>query len=208
MEIDNPTEKFSIAKVKIDKKRFILNELDPKKEDVEVVSFIVPKTIEEARSAYCHNPSFNMAVDLYASKENKTPEEVLLNNLQMGLHVRSELLGESKESKSERLEKSPLVQSKNKNRETIESLRRKYVDGYIDIFKFEREIDKILNEDQSIKYDIKDYLIYHEPIEQSRFLDFIENETMYSRREAISCLRELMEDNEISYTIEYNLQIE
>jgi len=78
----------------------------------------------------------------------------------------------------------------------------------IDVVKIEKKVDKILNEDQSIKYDIKDHLIYHEPIEQTIFLDFIENETIYSRKEAVSYLREMMEDNEVSYTSEYKLQIE
>lgn len=93
-------ESATVAEVEVDREEFTLNKHELHKKEVDYIALRVPDTLEEARSAFCYDPVFNTAVEIFASKKNKRVETVLSENLMKMIQIRSELIaGEVRNNK-------------------------------------------------------------------------------------------------------------
>lgn len=103
--------------------------------------FEVPRTFEEARSAYAYDPVFNAAIDVYCDRKRMRPEECLRENTGMLLHVEKRLLGDLRRPRPE-----AMAPNMNKTEPTIRELKQMFVEDELTIQEFERRVEKRLAE--------------------------------------------------------------
>jgi len=120
----------------------------------EIMAFMLPLKLDKARSAYCYDPTFQMAIDVYCDRNNQRPEEALSDNLGHRLTVEKRLLqptisaptfdstppepdsGKRAEDVSDRRDDTSEV--------TISELKAMYAKGEIDILTFENRVEEVL----------------------------------------------------------------
>jgi hypothetical protein len=154
-------------KVEVDRDEWTLNKHEFNKENIDIISFQVPKTLRKARSAFCHDPMFNMAVETYASQVNKTPEKVLENNLRKLLHCRAEMIkgrtGRRNQTVSvegvnslvndvDNQSNKQEVDKEEKEVETLQSVKQEYVEGKINIYEFEDKVEDVLDREDDVYF--------------------------------------------------------
>ena len=128
----------------------------------DIVAFRVPDTLKKARSAYCYDPVFRQAIDVFCKE--KSPDEALSENTKMMLQIEKRLLVGSesialpeqssagfKRKGNTDPEPKPLSKFKSQfgpetksKSEKLEDAKKEYVDGEISILTFENRVEKIL----------------------------------------------------------------
>ena len=143
-------------KIKPEREEYDLHRHEPHRER-NVITFAVPNTLPKARSAYCHDPTFQLAVDVYSQRHGGTAEEVLKNNLQMNLTVESSLMGvaesdlkpeitvSSEVAQTETDETNENEGDEKKDEPTVMELKQQYVEGEINIWEFEDKVEDVID---------------------------------------------------------------
>jgi hypothetical protein len=159
-----PTE----IKVEPDRDEWTLNKHDFNKKDVDIISIQIPRTLQKARSAFCHDQMFNMMVETYASQVNKTPEKVLENNLRKLLHCRAEMINGMTGHRNQAVSVEGVnglvndVDNQNNQQEaeeeeqeveTLQSVKQEYVEGKINIYEFEDKVEHVLDREDDVYFD-------------------------------------------------------
>ena len=103
--------------------------------------FMLPDTLEAARSAYAYDPVFNAAVDIYCDRKRMRPEQCLRENLAHLLHVEKRLLGATDE-----FVPNAMTPNLNKTEPTVRELKRMFVNDELSIEEFERRVEERLED--------------------------------------------------------------
>jgi len=156
----------TVIKIEPDRDEWTLNKNKFNKESVDIISIQIPRTLQKARSAFCHDPTFNMMIETYASQVNKTPEKVLENNLRKLLHCRAEMI----KGRTGRINQTVSVEGvsnlvgdvdneNNQNEpdeeeevETLQSVKQEYVEGEINIYEFEDKVEDVLDRGDDVYF--------------------------------------------------------
>lgn len=101
--------------------------------------FMIPNTLEKARSAYAYDPVFNTALTIFCDKKQKRPEDALHDNLGQLLHVDQELLTGVTRTGGE-----PMPEQAFSVEPTINDLKQMFVNDTINIEEFESRVEEKL----------------------------------------------------------------
>jgi len=157
----------TVIKIEPDRDEWTLNKHDYDKENVDIISIQIPRTLQKARSAFCHDPTFNMMIETYASQVNKTPEKVLENNLRKLLHCRAEIIKGRTGRRNQTVsvegvnnlvgdvdnQNNQQETDKEEDDETLQSVKQDYVEGEIDIYEFEDKVEDVLDREDDVYFD-------------------------------------------------------
>jgi len=150
-------------KVEPDRDEWTLNKHNYDKENVDIISIQIPRTLQKARSAFCHDPTFNMMIETYASQVNKTPEKVLEDNLRKVLHCRAEMI----RGRTSHINQTVSVEGVNnlvndvdnhnnqqeeEEVETLQSVKQEYAEDEINIYEFEDKVEDVLDREDDVYF--------------------------------------------------------
>lgn len=157
--------------VQSDRRYTVPVDVTPEREEFDnasMVVFTVPSTLPEARSAYCHDSVFRVAVDILCTEESITPEELFKRERQQMLGVEKPLLerrieelgrvlSDSSVEHAESFHTEPLGSIEDevvdhpshnvtqRDEPTLSELKQMYVQGEITIYEFENRIEEVLD---------------------------------------------------------------